>query len=205
MFRLRPTSVSRFPRRGSLSACHASRPDPPSSNPACGFPALGFPGNSRLGHSQGVAQFDRSQIHQPQIRKVFVCRPPFRSSKGPLAPSLACLAFWPSFCLNSESFSGSLTPFPNRDVGLSAASSSVVELSFKRISFLVDKNMCPVRPLGSTGITPLPSYYGPVRLPNRAANGLFLPQRRCGWGHSLPGLPGSSINLSAPAVPYHPE
>ena len=88
MFRLRHTSVSRFPRRGSLSACHASRPDPPSSNPACGFPALGFPGNSRLGHSQGVAQFDRSQIHQPQRLKVFVCRPPFRCSKGPLAPSL---------------------------------------------------------------------------------------------------------------------
>ena len=88
MFRLRHTSVSRFPHRGSLSACLASRPDPPSSNPACGFPALGLPRNSRLGHSQGVAQFDRSQIHQSQMFKVFVRRPPFRSSKGPLTPSL---------------------------------------------------------------------------------------------------------------------
>ena len=88
MFRLRPTSVTGFPRCGSIAACHAMRPTPPSSNPACGFPALGFPGNPRLGHSQGVAQFDRSQIHQPQILEVFVCRLPFRSSKGPLAPSL---------------------------------------------------------------------------------------------------------------------
>ena len=88
MFRLQPTSVSGFPRRGSLAACHALRTDPPSSNPACGFPALGLPENSRLGHSQGVARFERSQIHQPQSLEVFVCRLPFRSSKGPLAPSL---------------------------------------------------------------------------------------------------------------------
>jgi len=64
--------------------------------------------------------------------------------------------------------------------------------------------MFPVRPLGSTGVTPLPSYYGPVRLPTRATKGLFLSQRCCGWGRTLPGLPGSSANLSARAVPYHP-
>ena len=80
----------------------------------------------------------------------------------------------------------------------------VVEFVFKRFSFFVDKNMFPVRPLGSTGITPLLSYYGPVRLPTRATKGLFLSQRCCGWGHTLPGLPGSSTNLSARAVPYHP-
>jgi len=28
--------------------------------------------------------------------------------------------------------------------------------------------MFPVRPLGSTGVTPLPRYYGPLRLPARA-------------------------------------
>ena len=185
-----------------MTICHAVRPIPPSSNPACGFPALGFPENSRLKHSQGVARVERSQVHQSQILKVHVHRLPFRKSKGPLTPS--CLAFRPSFCLSRESFSGSLTPFPNRDVGLSATCSSVVELSFKRFSFYIARNMFPVRPLGSTGITPLPSYYGPVRLPTRAAKGLFLPQRCCGWGHTLPGLPGSSANLSARAVPYHP-
>ena len=88
MFRLRPTSVSGFPRRGSLAACHALRTDPPSSNPACGFPALGLPENSRLEHLQGIARFKRSQIHQSQILEVLVYRPAFRSSKGPLAPSL---------------------------------------------------------------------------------------------------------------------
>ena len=88
MFRLRHTSVSGFPRCGSIAACHALRPAPPSSNPACGFPALGFPENSRLGHSQGAARFERSQIHQPQFLKVLVHRSPFWRSKGPLAPSL---------------------------------------------------------------------------------------------------------------------
>jgi hypothetical protein len=63
------------------------RPIPPSSNPACGFPALGFPENSRLKHSQGVARFERSQVHQSQILKVLVHRLPFRKSKGPLTPS----------------------------------------------------------------------------------------------------------------------
>ena len=76
VFRLRHTSVAGFPRCGSISACHALRPIPPSSNPACGFPALGFPGNSRHGHTQGVARFARSQVHQPQILKVVVHRPP---------------------------------------------------------------------------------------------------------------------------------
>ena len=88
MFRLQPTSVSGFPRRGSLAACHALRTDPPSSNPACGFPALGLPENSHLGHLQGVARFKRSQVHQPQILEVLVYRLAFRCSKGSLAPSL---------------------------------------------------------------------------------------------------------------------
>ena len=86
MFRLRPTSVSGFPRCGSISACHALRSIPPSSNPACGFPALGLPENSRSGHSQRVARFERSQGHQPQALKVFVHRSPFRLPKGSLAP-----------------------------------------------------------------------------------------------------------------------
>ena len=87
MFRLRHTSVSEFPRCGSISACRALRPIPPSSNPACGFPALGFPENSRPGHTQGVARFRRSQVHQPQIHKVIANPLPFRRPKGPLAPS----------------------------------------------------------------------------------------------------------------------
>ena len=88
MFRLRPTSVSGFPRCGSLTACHALQTDPPSSNPASGFPALGLPGNSRLGHLQGVARLKRSQIHQSQFHQVLVYRSALRSSKGSLAPSL---------------------------------------------------------------------------------------------------------------------
>jgi hypothetical protein len=88
MFRLQPTSVSGFPRRGSLAACHALRTDPPSSNPACGFPALGLPGNSRLGHSQEVARLKRSQIHQSQFLQMLVRTSALWNSKGSLAPSL---------------------------------------------------------------------------------------------------------------------
>jgi len=57
VFRLRHTSVTEFPRCGSLAACHALRPTPPSSDRTCSFPASGSPGNSRLRHSQGVARF----------------------------------------------------------------------------------------------------------------------------------------------------
>ncbi len=50
-----------------------------------------------------------------------------------------------------------------------------MELSFKRTSFHFVRIASPVRPLGSTGISPLPRYYGPVRLPIRTAPGLLIP------------------------------
>jgi hypothetical protein len=48
LFRLQHSSVSGFPRRGLIAACHALRPTPPSSNRTCGFPASGSPESSRL-------------------------------------------------------------------------------------------------------------------------------------------------------------
>ena len=51
MFRLRHTSVSRFPGRGLLAACRATQPTPPSSNRTCGFPASGSPESSRRRHT----------------------------------------------------------------------------------------------------------------------------------------------------------
>ena len=62
------------------------------------------------------------------------------------------------------------------------------------------------RPLRSTGITPLPRYYGPVRLPAWAQPQVMfspMPIRRA--THTAhPGLPGSSVDLCARAVPNHP-
>jgi hypothetical protein len=58
--------------------------------------------------------------------------------------------------------------------------------------------------LGSTGVTPLPRYYEPIRLPEQPANGYVFPPAVEAWGLTGPGLPGSSTALSARAVPSHP-
>ena len=59
-------------------------------------------------------------------------------------------------------------------------------------------------PLRSTGITPLPRYYGPLRLPTWPQAGYVFPTRVAGNSSTAPGLPGSSADLSARAVPNHP-
>ncbi len=71
--------------------------------------------------------------------------------------------------------------------------------------------MTEVRPLGSTGITPLPRYYGPLRLPTVNARwvidsppALSLRRNPRALGFTS-GLPGSSADLSARALPNHPE
>src|ERR1700677_3790681 len=86
--------------------------------------------------------------------------------------------------------------------------SSVVGLLSKRISSRLIKNANSAGDLRSTGITPLPRYYVPLRLPTKPTSGYLFPlavcphlaQVRTTW----PGLSGSSIDLSAPAVLDHP-
>ena len=72
------------------------------------------------------------------------------------------------------------------------------------------ENMTEVRPLGSTGITPLPRYYGPLRIPTVNARRVMdsppaaLPSAKpFRFGFSS-GLPGSSADLSTRALPNHP-
>ena len=89
------------------------------------------------------------------------------------------------------------------EVGKQERNYTALRTALASVAPFLSTKTFPVRPLGSTGITPLPGHYGPVRLPARAAEGLCLSQRRCAWGRVLPGLPGSSANLSARAVPYH--
>jgi len=70
--------------------------------------------------------------------------------------------------------------------------------------------MTEVRPLGSTGITPLPCYYGPLRIPTvhnaRVIDSpaLFPLQRNPFVSGSTSDLPGSSADLSTRALPNHP-
>ena len=62
--------------------------------------------------------------------------------------------------------------------------------------------MFPVRPLGSTGVTPLLRYYGPLRHPLGHSR-LCIPATR--WlCASQEGLPGSSTDLSTRAAPNRP-
>lgn len=58
--------------------------------------------------------------------------------------------------------------------------------------------------LGSTGITPLPRYYEPRRLPARAARTVMSSRPALGARPTPPGLPGSSVDPSPRAVPNHP-
>src|ERR1039457_7109739 len=48
--------------------------------------------------------------------------------------------------------------------------------------------MLSLRPLGSTGVTPLPRYCGPVRLPTSSPPGYAFPKRRTtkGWVSQVP-------------------
>lgn len=64
-------------------------------------------------------------------------------------------------------------------------------------------NMTFARPLRSTGITLRPHYYGPRRLPGRAADGYGFPSP-VELGLACRGLPGSMAGLSVPAAPNHP-
>ena len=76
------------------------------------------------------------------------------------------------------------------------------------LSFCV--NMTELRPLGSTGVTPLPSYYEPLRLPTVRTRQVIdsppaLSLRRNPFAlGSTSDLPGSSTDLSTRALPYHP-
>ena len=65
--------------------------------------------------------------------------------------------------------------------------------------------LLPVRPLRSTGVTPFLSYLWASPTPDRAASRLCLPAKRCSLAlAAVPGLPGSSTDLSTRAVPNHP-
>ena len=61
-----------------------------------------------------------------------------------------------------------------------------------------------VRPLRSTGITLLPRYCGPRRLPAGAAQTVMSSRLALGAVPTPPGLPGSSVDPSTRAVPNHP-
>ncbi|MEI6702094.1 MAG: hypothetical protein WCL71_00995 [Deltaproteobacteria bacterium] len=70
--------------------------------------------------------------------------------------------------------------------------------------------MTELRPLGSTGITPLPYYYGPLRLPTVHTKRVIdsppvFSLRRIPFALGITSdIPGSSADLSTRALPNHP-
>jgi hypothetical protein len=64
--------------------------------------------------------------------------------------------------------------------------------------------MPTVGPLRSTGVTPLPRYYGPLRLPTQPQVGYVFPTHVADNSSATSGLPGSSADLCVRAVPNHP-
>ena len=55
--------------------------------------------------------------------------------------------------------------------------------------------MTEVQPLGSAGVTPLPRYYGLLRLPGIAAWQVMVSLPALSLTGVMPGLPGSSADL----------
>ena len=106
------------------------------------------------------------------------------------------LSFQPSLFQSEESFHGRRLSLP-----------SVYSVAdFRQSAFLsFVANAIPVRPLRSTRVTRLPRYYEPVRLPTSPPGGYVFPPAVEGITLAMPGLPGSSANLSARAVPSHPD
>jgi hypothetical protein len=65
-----------------------------------------------------------------------------------------------------------------------------------------NRNLREVRPLRSTGITPLPRYYEPVRLPAEADARLWIPARRCPRHLAgSPRTPCDSVDARPPQSP----
>src|SRR5665811_2490764 len=85
--------------------------------------------------------------------------------------------------------------------------SSVAGISSKRFSFPLTAAMLPVRPLGSTGVTPLPRYYGPLRLPARTVPSVIDSLGSFGVGCPSPPCRVSQVPrliYSCALVPNHP-
>jgi len=74
MFRFRHTSVTGFPRCGSISAYPALHLPFPSSNRTCGFPASGFPVNFHLKRSHLPVCPIPLKIYQSKMLQVLVPR-----------------------------------------------------------------------------------------------------------------------------------
>ena len=91
-----------------------------------------------------------------------------------------CLAFWLSFCLSNESFSGSPSPLACFFRASIRSPSSVVGISSKRFSFPLTAAMFPVRPLRSTVVTRFLATMGPSDSRPGPFPRLWIPSGRCG-------------------------
>ena len=150
----------------------------PSSNRTCRFPASGSPTRVVTQHTRGVdgVPSERATAVGASLR----CATQFPARQGD--------ADW------QRSVRPTALGFPVRPGAIAQAAAP----------FLA-RNVREVRPRRSTGMTPLPRYDEPVRLPAAAAPGGMASHAALrGSPRTTPGRPGPSLALSTRALPTHP-
>lgn len=113
------------------------------------------------------------------------------------------MAFRYSLRLNSKTFRGSPFQFALKASGYSNSPSPVVVISDKRLLSFIDFFSTRTRPLRSTAITPLPRYYGPLRLPVLPRLGYGFPRQVRGTTskHGASQVPVPSVATRHPQTP----
>ena len=174
---------------------------PPHPTGRADFPHPAVPESLTIGMRKELHDV-ASQHHQAEVLAMLIHRHAGWSPVTSLAPLLGLLA---ELLSQTSEFRRQRGPSTHlRRVGTDLP---LFRSGMQRIQAALSSSHKSVTPAGllrSTGITPLPRYYEPRRLPTGAAHGVMVSPAALGVRPTPPGLPGSSIDLSTPAVSNHP-
>ena len=209
---------------------HLHHPVPHRRNPQRSHLSVGFryvhaahwlrPGRFSFAALPGSLQQTRSRP-LPALRSVRSTRRPRRVLPGWLAPASMPLPVCPAdrSGRTARKTGTSVPASPSDAASVSAKRVSPAFRRCSRLSFrffrsvvsqavLLSSYFClfSARPLRSIRITGLPRYYGPLRLPARAARGYLFPLAVAACCHAAPwpGLPGSWLICPCALPPLTP-